>query len=374
MRSLARLPKAHLHLHLEGAMRPATLAELAGERGEQPPDSGGFKSFEDFMPLYRVAARLVREGPRENLLRLVREVVEDAAADGAVWIEPHVNPLTYEDDPDAALELLDAVIDEGRRTAARLGIGFGVLVFARRNADPSEAVETARLAARRADNGVVSFGLAGDEAHYAPEPFAEAFAIARDAGLISAPHAGELAGPASVRAALDVLDARRIAHGVRAVGELAGPASVRAALDVLDARRIAHGVRAVEDPALVARLAAESVVLDVCPTSNVALGVVESLSVHPLPLLLQAGVRCTLNADDPLLFGPGLLEEYETARATFALTDPQIAAIARTSVESSGAPRALVEDAVRLIGDWLDIPDQATAPPIQGRGDCRTRG
>ncbi|MBA4865633.1 adenosine deaminase [Streptomyces sp. PSKA54] len=346
MRSLARLPKAHLHLHLEGAMRPATLAELAGERGEQPPDSGGFKSFEDFMPLYRVAARLVREGPRENLLRLVREVVEDAAADGAVWIEPHVNPLTYEDDPDASLELLDAVTDEGRRTAARLGIGFGVLVFARRNADPSEAVETARLAARRADNGVVSFGLAGDEAHYAPEPFAEAFAIARDAGLISAPHAGELAGPASVRAALDVLGARRIAHGVRAV----------------------------EDPALVARLAAEGIVLDVCPTSNVALGVVESLSVHPLPLLLQAGVRCTLNADDPLLFGPGLLEEYETARATFALTDPQIAAIARTSVESSGAPRALVEDAVRLIGDWLDIPDQATAPPIQGRGDCRTRG
>ncbi|WP_405607539.1 adenosine deaminase [Streptomyces sp. NBC_00076] len=341
MRSLARLPKAHLHLHLEGAMRPATLAELAGERGErgeQPPESSGFKSFEDFTSLYRAAARLVREGPRENLLRLVREVVEDAAADGAVWIEPHVNPLTYETDPDAALDLLDVVIDEGRRTAARLGIGFGVLVFARRNADPSEGVEAARLAARRAGHGVVSFGLAGDEARFPPEPFAETFAIARDAGLISAPHAGEFAGPAGVRAALDVLGARRIAHGVRAV----------------------------EDPDLLARLAAEDVVLDVCPTSNVALGVAESLSVHPLPLLLQAGVRCTLNADDPLLFGPGLLEEYETARTAFALTDPQLAAIARTSVESSGAPRALVEDAVTLIGDWLDIPDRATTPPILG--------
>lgn len=326
MRSLALLPKAHLHLHLEGAMRPATLAELADEGGGQLPDSGRFTSFEDFMALYRVAARLVREGPRENLLRLVREVVEDAAADGAVWIEPQVNPLTYEDDPDAALDLLDAVIDEGRRTAARLGIGFGVLMYARRNADPSEAVETAHLAARRAGDGVVSFGLAGDEARYPPEPFAKAFAIARDAGLISAPHAGELAGPASVRAALDVLGARRIAHGVRAV----------------------------EDPVLVARLAAEGVVLDVCPTSNVALGVVGSLSDHPLPLLLQAGVRCTLNADDPLLFGPGLLEEYETARTAFALPDPQLAAIARTSVESSGAPRAIVEDAVTLIGDWLD--------------------
>ncbi|MFF0160522.1 adenosine deaminase [Streptomyces sp. NPDC005263] len=328
MRSLARLPKAHLHLHLEGAMRPATLVELADERGERIPDSSHGRSFEDFTSSYRVAARLVREGPRENLLRLVREVVEDAAADGAVWIEPHVNPLTYETDPDAALDLMDLVIDEGRRTAAGLGIGFGVLVFARRDGDPAEGVEAARLAARRAGSGVVAFGLAGDEARNAPEPFAEAFAIARDAGLISAPHAGELAGPASVRAALDRLGARRVAHGVRAV----------------------------EDPDLLVRLAAEGVVLDVCPTSNVALGVVESLSAHPLPLLLDAGVRCTLNADDPLLFGPGLLEEYETARTVFALTDPQLAAIARTSVEASGAPHALVEGAVTLIGEWLDTP------------------
>ncbi len=139
MRSLALLPKAHLHLHLEGAMRPAMLAELTGGCGGEPPGAGSFTSFEDFTSLYRVAARLVREGPRESLLRLVREVVEDAAADGAVWIEPHVNPLTYEDDPDAALDLLDVVIDEGRRTAAGLGIGFGVLVYARRNAAPSEA-------------------------------------------------------------------------------------------------------------------------------------------------------------------------------------------------------------------------------------------
>ncbi|WP_268828201.1 adenosine deaminase family protein [Streptomyces sp. GQFP] len=199
MRNLALLPKAHLHLHLEGAMRPATLAELSGEHGgQQLFGLRDFKSLEDFMSLYRVAARLVCEGPRENLLRLVREVVEDAAVDGVVWIEPHVNPLTYKDDPDAVLDLLDAVIDEGRRTAARLGVGFGVLVYARRNADPSEAVAAPRLAVRRADKGVVSFGLSGDEARYGPEPFAEAFAVAHDAGLISAPHAGELAGPVGV--------------------------------------------------------------------------------------------------------------------------------------------------------------------------------
>ncbi len=141
---------------------------------------------------------------------------------------------------------------------------------------------------------------------------------------------------------------------------------MRAALDVLGARRIAHGVRAVEDPALVARLAAEGVVLDICPTSNVALGIVGSLRDHPLPRLLQAGLRCTLNADDPLLFGPGLLEEYEEARAAFALTDHQLAGMARTSVESSGAPRAVVEDAVRLIGDW-PTPEKVSAR-TSGRG------
>ncbi|WP_330323945.1 adenosine deaminase [Streptomyces pseudovenezuelae] len=325
MRDLAQLPKAHLHLHLEGAMRPATFRELLDEDGQQPDARGGFTSFEDFTSLYRAAARLVREGPRQNLLRLVREVVEDAAADGAVWVEPHLNPLTYVDDPKAALDLLDLVIDEGRGTAARLGIGFGVLMFARRNGDPAQAVETARLAALRADGGVVAFGLAGDEAHHPPGPFAEAFAIAREAGLISAPHAGELAGPASVRSALDVLGARRIAHGVRAV----------------------------EDPALLARLAADGVVLDVCPTSNVALGVVGSLSVHPLPLLLRSGVRCTLNADDPLLFGAGLLDEYESARTTLGLSDAQLAGTARVSVEASGAPRAMVKNAVVRIDDWL---------------------
>ncbi|WP_449351659.1 adenosine deaminase [Streptomyces shaanxiensis] len=328
MQNLHRLPKAHLHLHLEGAMRPATLAELAAERGEHPPDSRGFGSFADFGALYGAAARLVREGPRGNLLRLVREVVEDAAADGAVWVEPHLNPLTYEDDPDAALDLLDEVVDEGRRTGARLGVGFGILVFARRHADPSEAVKAARLAADRSGRGVVGFGLAGDEARHGPEPFAEAFAIARAAGLIAAPHAGEFAGPAGVRAALDVLGARRIAHGVRAV----------------------------EDPALLARLAAEGTVLDVCPTSNVALGVVGSLSEHPLPLLLRAGVRCTLNADDPLLFGPGLLQEYETARTALTLTDHQLAAVARTSLEASGAPRSTVEDAITRVDAWLTPP------------------
>ncbi|HEX4362853.1 MAG TPA: adenosine deaminase [Pseudonocardia sp.] len=327
VRDLTALPKAHLHVHLEGAMRPTTLTELAGAAGVAPPPIGTALSFREFLGLYAIAAELVRTP--DELRRLVREVVEDAAADGAVWVEPHFYPTRYaaEFGPgyDSEQAVLELVIEEATRTAERLGIGAGILVSALRHAEPDEAVRLAELAARYAGAGVVSFGLAADESLYPPEPFAPAFAVARDAGLISAPHAGELAGPASVYGALDALGARRLCHGVRAV----------------------------EDPALVERLAADGVVLDVCPTSNLLLGVVPSLAEHPLARLLAAGVRCTLNGDDPLLFGPGVLGEYQVARDTLGLSDDQLAALARTSIEASGAPPALVTTGLAGVDTWL---------------------
>jgi adenosine deaminase len=136
-------------------------------------------------------------------------------------------------------------------------------------------------------------------------------------------------------------------------GELAGPPSVRGALDTLGAQRIAHGVRAVEDPRLVERLVDEQIVLDVCPTSNLMLSVVTGLDEHPLPHLLAAGVRFTLNGDDPLFFGRGLLGEYELARRELALSDEQLALVARYSLEGSGAPDALVKWGIRQIDRWL---------------------
>ena len=154
---------------------------------------------------------------------------------------------------------------------------------------------------------MVSFGLANDEVAGPPERFARAFAVAREAGLVSAPHAGELAGPDSVRGALDALGARRVGHGVRAV----------------------------EDPALVARLAEERVCLDVCPTSNLLLSVVPSLAEHPLARLLAAGVPCSIGSDDPLLFGPGLLAEHVTAREVLGLDDAQLALAARSGLEAA---------------------------------------
>ncbi|NMH77614.1 adenosine deaminase [Pseudonocardia xinjiangensis] len=325
-RDLARLPKAHLHLHLEGAMRPSTLADLAAAAGVPVPPVRGYTSFAEFGLQYRAASALITT--EDHLRRVVREVVDDAADDGALWVEPHFYPLRYTGQLGTSEDVLEIVLDEGQRAAAARGIGCGWIVSALRDFDPAQAVELAKLAARYAGAGVVSFGLAADEALFGPEPFAEAFGIARDAGLISAPHAGELAGPASVYGALDALGARRICHGVRAV----------------------------EDPALVERLATDGIVLDVCPTSNVMLAVVPSFDEHPLLRLLDAGVRCTLNGDDPLLFGPGLLAEYELARDTMGLSDERLAQLAHSSLVGSGAPAELVSDGVERVEEWLTTP------------------
>jgi adenosine deaminase len=212
-----------------------------------------------------------------------------------------------------------------------LGIGVGLMPAGDRTLDPAIAVEQAELAASHAGRGVVAFGLSNDEAIGPLEHYADAFAVAREAGLLCTPHAGELAGPDQVAFALDVLGADRIEHGVRAV----------------------------EDVELVRRLADAGVCLDVCLTSNVMLSVVADAAEHPLPALLDAGVRCTVNTDDSLLFGPGLLDEYELARDAFGLDDAALAAIARTSIEASGAPERTKREAAAGIDAWLAAP-----PPV----------
>jgi adenosine deaminase len=323
MRDLKALPKAHLHIHLEGGMRPSTLAELAAHYDIAVPETRGYGSFTAFSGLYVAACEVLRTA--EDYARLITETAEDGAAAGAVWVEPSLylpHQRRYASDVEEALELS---LEAAAAASAATGVGVGLMVASDRTVAVSEAVDLAKLAARYAGRGVVSFGLANDEAPFPPEPFAPAYAIAKEAGLLCTPHAGELAGPDSVRGALDALHADRIQHGVRAV----------------------------EDPDLVKRLAAEQICLDVCPTSNVMLSVVPTIHEHPLPLLLEAGVRCSVNGDDPLLFGPGLLEEYELCREVFGFDDETMAGIARTSIEASGAPGDLKERALAGIAAWL---------------------
>jgi adenosine deaminase len=322
-RPLDQLPKAHLHVHLEGAMRPSTLSELCEAQGtEVPTIAATYGTFADFQELYVSARGAVRSV--DDLVRLVREVVEDAAADGATWIEPAVNLREHRSlgSDDLVLETLVAA---GRQAAAATGVGVGWLVTVDRTQSPDLALEQATVAARYAGDGVVSMGLANNEAAGAPEPFGPAFAVARAAGIISAPHAGE--------------------HG--------GPESVRGALDALGAQRIQHGVRSVEDANLVRRLADDGICLDVCPTSNVSLSVIASLPTHPLPELLDAGIPCSINADDPLLFGVGLLDEYVVCRDQLGLDDVVLASCARASIEHSGAPGDLKRRTLAAIDGWL---------------------
>jgi len=322
-RDLLALPKAHLHLHAEGGMRPSTLSERAEHYGVALPAVGDYHSFTEFAALYLAACNVLRT--HDDLRRLVRESVEDAATSGAVWLELGMRPTIHRGKFGGDADVLETVLEEARSAGRDLEVGVGILMTVDRTEALAIAFEEAELAAAYAGSGVVSFGLANDEVGHPPEDFAQPFQLARDAGLLSCPHAGELEGPASVWGALDALGADRIQHGIRAI----------------------------EDPALITRLAADQICLDVCPTSNVCLRVVPSLEEHPLPALLAAGIRCSLNADDPLFFGASLLDEYQLCRDQLGLSDEQLAFIARCSIEASGAPPTLKLSAGADIDAWL---------------------
>ena len=210
-----------------------------------------------------------------------------------------------------------------RKGAAETGIGWGAIVSHNRVLPAEQAERMATWAAEHAGRGVVGFGIAGDEAAVPPGGFARACAIAAEAGLLIVPHAGETAGPESVLAAL-----------------------------ALGADRLSHGIRAVEDAELMARLAEEEVTCDVCPTSNVRLGVVDHIEDHPLPALLDAGVPISLGSDDQLFFGSLVSDEYAITRRTWKLSDSDMAAVARQSVLASGAPAPVKAGIMSAIDDW----------------------
>ncbi len=328
-RDLAALPKGHLHLHFEAAMRPATLRDLAVEAGEPVPSWASFEDFSNFQDAYGEVVALIRT--QDHVRRIMDELADDAAADGTAYVEVTVAPVFYapwfDDSLDGALEFLLSLAAAAEQ---RTGVVIRAMVASGRTFPVEQAVEEARAAARFAGRGVVSCGLHSDERGAPAAPFAEAFAVAREAGLLITPHAGELVGPESVREAVELLHADRVLHGVRAV----------------------------EDPDLVAELARLGTCLDVCPSSNVVLHVVPDLEHHPLPALLAAGVTCSINADDPLQFGPGQLEEYQLARERLGLDDEALAACARASFTASGAPADVKARALAGIDAWL-APEHA---------------
>ena len=329
--ALAALPKAHLHLHLTGGMRHDTLIELARTHGIRLPERLVDEEADDwrvlgwarFQRLYDLARGVLRS--RADIERLILEIAEDEKAAGSRWVELQVTPTGYAvrlGDVVTAMEVFCAAAEAAQR---RTGVGVRLVVAANRTRPPWEAEMLARLAVRYAADGVVGFGLSNDERVGRVEDFSKAFRIARDNGLIAVPHAGELLGASSVR---------------RTVEEL-------------DPRRIGHGVRAAEDPAVLAALADARVACEVCPASNVALGVFAGHESVPLRPMEDAGVPVVLAADDPLLFGTGLLDQYAAARDTHGYDAVDLARLARTSIEFSTMPADLHAEVLADVETWL---------------------
>ncbi|MEV6315956.1 adenosine deaminase [Streptomyces sp. NPDC051776] len=332
-RDLRRLPKTHLHLHFTGSMRPGTLLDLADKYGVHLPEalSGGEppklratdeRGWFRFQRLYDIARSCLRSP--EDIQRLVLEAAEEDVRDGSRWLEIQVDPTSYAPRLGGLIPALEIILDAVDRASSRTGLGMRVLVAANRTKHPLDARTLARLAVRYADRGIVGFGLSNDERRGFARDFDRAFSIARDGGLLAAPHGGELSGPGSVRDCLDDLDAGRIGHGVRAA----------------------------EDPRLLRRLAERGVTCEVCPTSNVALGVYEKPEDVPLRTLFDAGVPMALGADDPLLFGARLADQYELARTHHEFTDAELAELARQSVRGSAAPEGVKSGLLAEIDAW----------------------
>jgi adenosine deaminase len=326
-------------------MRHATLLELAERDGILLPDSlvtewppqlsaADEKGWFRFQRLYDVARSVLRT--EDDVRRLVREAAEDDVRDGGRWLEIQVDPSGYGARFGGITAFTDLVLDAVRETSAATGLGIAVVIAANRTRHPLDARTLARLAAQYVGRGVVGFGLSNDERRGVTEEFAPAFAIAERAGLVLVPHGGELVGPASVRRCLESLHADRLGHGVRSV----------------------------EDPDLLARLVDADIALEICPVSNVALGVYSDLTSVPLPALLEAGATIALGADDPLLFGSRLAGQYATMRAAHDLDDETLAELAAMSVRASCAPEEVKTRLLAEVTDWLSAaPPSATMAP-----------
>jgi adenosine deaminase len=327
-RDLTALPKVDLHVHLEGSIRAGTVVDLAARHGVTLPEGlregrYEFRDFRHFIDEWVAGLQCLRRP--EDFRRIAHEFCEDEAAEGARYAEvsfslpEHGSRLGDWDGP--LLAVLEG-FEDGERD-------FGIRCRPYIDVVRGLPIELSRMAmeaaVRHRADGVIGIGLGGEE-RFPPEDYSEIFGRARANGLHALAHAGETAGPASIRGALDSLGAERIGHGIRCL----------------------------EDPALVDELRGRAVPLEVCPTSNVKTRVVGSIGEHPLRRLIEAGLTVTLNSDDPSMFSSHLVGEYELARDVFGLSDQALAELARTGVRSSFADEGAKASMEVAIDDWLE--------------------
>jgi aminodeoxyfutalosine deaminase len=299
-------PKIELHVHLEGSIRPATLLEIA-RRNDQPlpvttveelTKLYEFTDFAHFVDVWILTTNCLRT--HDDFRRVVVDYAAEAAGHGAVYLEGIFSPGERVQRGVGWDDLFGGYADGAVEAYERYGVVVRFTPDLYRGLDVDLAEEVARVAVRYRDRSVVGLGIGGMEQGRPASPYQKAFEIARDGGLGIVPHAGEGAGPGSIREIL-----------------------------TFDPDRIRHGIRAVEDAALLADIVDRGLVLDICPTSNLRTGVVSALREHPLPALRAAGVPCTINTDDPAMFGTDLGREYELAAALgVSASDAYLAGVA----------------------------------------------
>jgi aminodeoxyfutalosine deaminase len=325
-------PKIELHVHLEGTVRPETLLEIARRNDYALPADTvegvaklyDYRDFAHFIDVWILTTFALQT--HQDFHQVVVDYAEEAAGHGAVYLEAIFSPAERARRGVDWVEIFSGYCDGAQEARERHGVEVRLTPDIYRGASLEEADQVVDYSVEYRDRGVVAVGLGGLEAEFPPEPYAPVFERARAEGLGSVPHAGEVAGPASIRGALDALGADRIRHGIRAG----------------------------EDPALVEELREREIVLDVCPVSNVRTGAVASLEEHPLRRLLEAGARCSISTDDPAMFDTDLEREYATAASLGA--DPK-------ATYEAGLAGALCDadtrERLRRIGEgfaWRSLP------------------
>lgn len=309
---LRRLPKAELHLHIEGSLEPELMFSLAERNGialpyasvEEARAAYDFTDLQSFLDVYFQGMSVLRTA--DDFHDLAMDYFRRASAEGVVHVEMHFDPQAHLA-RGVGLPVVLEGLDLARRHAEReLGLSSALIMAFLRDRPAEEAMTVLEMAAPYWEM-LDAIGLDSAEQGNPPARFIEVFERARRLGIPRVAHAGE-EGP---------------------------PAYISEALDLLDVCRIDHGVRCLEDPALVSRLRDEGIVLTVCPLSNVRLRVVERLEHHPLPELLDAGLRLTLNSDDPAYFGGGMLANFEACHHAFGWSEEVFLQLAETAIEAA---------------------------------------
>lgn len=328
---IRRIPKAELHLHIEGTLEPELMMQLAHRNGigipydsvEDIRQAYEFRDLQSFLDIYYAGAAVLKN--RQDFYDLTYAYLERAAADNVRHVEIFFDPQTHTDRGIAFDEVLDGIYEALEAGEARLGITFRLIMCFLRHLSADEAMATLDMALPHIAR-LHAVGLDSSEVGHPPSKFKPVFDRAREAGLLAVAHAGE-EGP---------------------------PEYIREALDLLDARRIDHGVRCLEDPELVERLVDEQIPLTVCPLSNVRLRVFDTLEQHNLGKLLNAGLCVTVNSDDPAYFGGYIGDNFLQVQQALGLDTNRLQTLARNAFTASFLSQNDIRNHVRAVDTVFD--------------------